>query len=436
MSRMALQQVDAAGVAAASPGRRGLWPWRRRERVVRRGVLASVVAPLAGALALLLLVAGLALFGTQWWAGFSRDALFGQTVKPDASVATIETGRPLEETVTLLLRDEDGTLRRLVVERTAADRFVNDTLRRLDAERERSQALASVEVAAILALAFADADEAVERYADWFFSWKRSYVVLKEAVVSTATRLVQLGGYEPLQVAVERDLESYFMRHYVEQVLRPEHRDPLIAGAFEATARRAHERWLAVLAEQDLRLRLFLAEHTRHLEEPAPGQRLSAVTLDWDAQRFKAPRHLTADKAFDGLVGVATIGGGTAAGALALGPAAQLAARRALAGLAPRYAASLAGRVAATQAGAAVGTAVQPVGGTAIGALAGGLIGLAADYALNEATEAFDREAFVTANREAVALTASLWEDRLTTALATAIDRWFADTRAAVVEAR
>lgn len=139
----------------------------RRERVIRRGVLATAIAPLAGALGALTLVVGLAAVGSNWWSGFSRDALYSRAVQPDASLATIETGEPLREQVTLLVRDRDGEVRRLVAERDAADRFVNDTLRRLDAERASIRDDAAAEIETVFRLAFADADEAVERYADW-----------------------------------------------------------------------------------------------------------------------------------------------------------------------------------------------------------------------------------------------------------------------------
>lgn len=409
---------------------------RPSRRIVRRGWLATAIAPLAAALAALLLIAGLVAIGTNWWAGYSRDQLFGRAVQPDGSTAAIATGTPLVETVTVVVRDADGELRRLVVERDAADRFVNDTLRRLDAARQATRERAAAEVATVLDLAFADADAAVEHYADWFFAWRRAYVVLGKAIASTTSRLARVGAYEPLEVGVERDLQDYFMAAYQSRVLRPEEREPIVARAFDAAARRAHERWLGVLAEEDLRLRLFLAEHTRHLDPLPADTRLSELTLDWDAQRFKAPYHLSGDRVFDGLVGVATAGGGAVAGAALLGPAAQRASRRVFAGLGRRYATAFASRIAMAQSGAAVGSAVQPVSGTALGALAGGLLGLAADYALNEADEAFNRETFVEANREAVAATRSIWEERLTASLHAAIDQWFADTRAAVVAER
>jgi hypothetical protein len=223
------------------------------------------------------------------------------------------------------------------------------------------------------------------------------------------------------------------MAEYEARVLRPQMREPIVARAFEEAVRRAHERWLGVLAEEDLRLRLFLAEHTRHLEPLPADRRLSEVALDWDAQRFKAPDHLAGDKVFDGLVGAASVGGGAVAGAVVLGPAVQRVGRRVFAGLGRRYAAAFASRIAMTQTGAAVGTSVQPVSGTALGAMAGGLLGLAADYAFNEADAAFNRESFVEANRDALAATRAVWQERLTASLHAAIDQWFADTRAAVV---
>lgn len=406
------------------------------QRPIRRGVLATAIAPLAGALGILVLVAGLAAIGGNWWAGYSRALIYDRAVQPDGSAAVIDTGTPLAETRTVVVRDIDGEVRRLVVEQDAADRFVNETLRRLDAARQRIEAAAARDVATVFALAFADGEAAVERYADWFFAFERPYAVLGRALVSTTTRLVQVGAYEPLQVAVERDLEDALMAQYRAQVLRPEHREPAIARGFEEAVRRAHESWRGVVAEQDLRFRLFLAEHGRNLDPVPADARLSEVVLDWDAQRFKAPRHLAAGQALAGVTGVATVGGGAIAGAVALRPAMVRAGRRVFTGLGQRFAAAFAGRIAMTQAGAAMGSAVQPVGGTALGAMAGGLIGLAADYALNEANAAFDREHFVAANRDALDLTSTLWQARLTAGLDGAIDRWFADTRAAVVRAR
>ncbi len=414
----------------AEPSRRG---WSRPARIVRRGVLASVLAPLATAVAILAVVLGLVVIATNWWTGYSRDVVHGRAVQPDGSVAVIDTGPPLEEAVTVLVRDDDGALRRLVVERDEADRFVNETLRRLDRERQRSVRQARAEVTALFADAFADAESALERHADWFFAWRRSYVVLEKAAVATASRLLEPGRYEPLALAVERDLAEYFMRHFEAMVLQPALREPALRQGFEDAARRAHGRWLRLVAAQDPHLQQFLAEATRHLAAPGEARRLSTLTLDWDAQRFRPPHHLTADRSFDAVLGLATIGGGAVVGAGLLAPAAERATRRILAGLARRQVTAVAARLAMAQGGAALGTVVQPAAGTAVGAVAGGLLGLAVDYTLNELDAAQHRDGFIAAHRAALDVTLADWESRLAVALEAAIDQWFADARVGLV---
>lgn len=405
----------------------------KRPKLVKRGWLASVLWPLSVAAGAILVVAAILSFGTTFWSSYQRDQLFSRATQPDRSEISVGDGESLREEVTVLMRDADGALRRLVVEKTAADAFANDSLRRLDAARESAKQAASREMGQLFQLAFADRSEAVEAYADWFFAWRRPYVVLKEAVASTATRLVEMGEVEPLKVAVERDLKTYFLDSYSEQVLRPEFRDPMITDGFEEAARRAHERFAQAVAQEDLRLQLFLAEHGRPVEAPAADLSLTSLDLDWDAQAFKAPTHLTEDAAFDGLTSLATIGAGGTIGAFVLKPVMERATGRIFAGLGRRFAAAFAGRIAMTQAGAVAGTAVQPVGGTVMGAVAGGLIGVAADYAMNEAAEAWNRDTFVAANNQAVEATMDVWRGKLTDSLEAAIDRWFQDGRAAAV---
>ncbi|ESR26454.1 hypothetical protein [Lutibaculum baratangense] len=257
--------------------------------------------------------------------------------------------------------------------------------------------------------------------------------MLKEALASSGTRLVSIGGVEPLRVAVERDVQEYFLTHYTEQVLRPEFRDPMITRGFEEAARRAHERYQAAVAQEDLRLQLFLAENGRPIDGPAADEALTALELDWKSQSFKAPVHLMDEAAFDGVTSLATIAAGGTIGALVLKPVMERATGKIFAALGRRFTAAFAGRIALAGGGAAAGTAIQPVGGTVMGAVAGGLLGVAADYAMNEAAEAWNREGFVEANREAVDATIGVWQAKLTDGVDAALDRWFADGRAAVV---
>lgn len=410
--------------------------FRRREarpKVVKRGWLGAVLGPLSLAAAAILMVGAALSFGTTFWTSYQRSALFSKATHPDGSMVSIRAQEPLREEVTVLMRDEDGALKRLLVEKSAADAFANQSLRRLDAAKAGAKAAAAREMGELFELSFAGSDEAIEDYADWFFAWRRPYVVLKEAVTSTATHLIEVGEVEPLRTAVERDLEQYFMDHYSERVLRPEFRDPMIARGFEAAARRAHERYLTAVAAEDLRLQVFLAEHGRPAEVPAGDEPLTALELDWDSQAFKAPTHLMEGAALDGVASLATVGAGGTIGAFVLKPAMERASARVFAGLGRRFAGAFAGRIAGVEAGAAAGTFVQPVGGTVMGAVAGGILGLAADYAINEASEAWNRDSFVQANAEAVDATKRVWKGKLTDALDGAVDGWFTDSRAAVV---
>ncbi|MEJ8573858.1 hypothetical protein [Microbaculum marinum] len=404
-----------------------------RIRQVRRGLVASFVAPIGGALAITILAIAAASLGTTWWTSFQRDGVFSQMVKPDGSIARIAGGAGLTDDVTILVRGPDGELTRRVAERSAADRHVNEALARLDGERARAKALASEEIDQVFKMAFVDRQRAIDDYADWFFAWRRPYVVLKEAVVSTLAHIAETGEYEPLATAIERDLQTYFMDHYAEHVLKPGQRDPLISAGFEDVARRAHERWRQAVVAEDLRLQLFLAEQTREMDDLPADQPLTDVALDWDSQRFRAPLHLTDDRSYDGLVSFAAVGAGGTIGALALGPVLDRVLVRAFSGFGRRYAASLAGRAAVAEAGAVAGTAVQPIGGTVIGAVAGGALGLAADYLINEAGEAVGRDDFVAANQEAVDSTIETWKGSLENSVHGAIDRWFDDSRAALV---
>ena len=122
----------------------------------------------------------------------------------------------------------------------------------------------------IFAAAFADRDKAVEDYADWFFEWKRSYVILKEAIKSTVTRSLETGKYESLKEAVERDVKDYFMKNYNARVLKPESRDQLISAKMERLIRRAHERYRRAILHSDDKLQDFLSAHTKVLED-LPG---------------------------------------------------------------------------------------------------------------------------------------------------------------------
>jgi hypothetical protein len=395
------------------------------------GGRTGLLRPLVMSLGVLLVVAGLFSIGTTFFTSLQRHLEHTRMVHPDGTVARVLTAvAGPQRDLRLVYRDVDGTVRQLLVERDAADRFVNTALLRLEDQRARARARASADVAQLFQTAFADRDEVIEAYADWFFAWKRSYVLLSEAMSSTATRLVEVGEVEPLHVAVSRDLKDYFLRHYTEQVLKPALRDQAISSGFEAAARDAHDRYLAAIAEGDLRVQLFLAREGRTLSARDRGD-TTKLDLDWDAQRFNAPTYLMEDRAFDAVTGVGTVVTAGTLGAFVLRPALSRAGSRAFSLLGRRAATAMTARVALGTGGAAAGSVVP--GGALGGAILGGLLGLAVDYAVNEAGEALNRESFVDANRQALDATITTWQGRLESALHEAVDTWFDDAREAIV---
>ena len=373
--------------------------------------------------------------GTTFWRSYQNHLDHAAPVHADNSVLDILFGASNlpADPVDLVVKDVDGTLHKVVASKSEADKFVNDTILMLDDERARIKQAAHEDIDRAFALAFQDREQAISNYADWFFEWKRSYVVLKESLTSAITRFFEAGKYESLTEAIEADVKDYFLRNYKEQVLKPEVRDQTISQGVEQAVRHAHDSYRRVIANGDMRLQLFLAQHTSHLEDIPAATPMTTVKLDWDAQKWKAPVYLMEDRAFDGIAGIGAAAAGGTVGALALGPALNGVLTQTFGQLSRRFVTSLGTRLAFAQQGAVAGTMVQPMGGQVIGAAIGVAIGVVADYLSNAANEAFNRDEFVTANAEALDATVATWKSTLTANIDTAIDKWFDDARSSVV---
>lgn len=410
----------------------------RSPKVKKLGPIAAFLRPLGIGVALLLCAYGLASLGSTFWRSYQRHLDYTTAAHKDQSVFDVIIGRSSlpEDAVDLVVRDFDGKLRRVAAAKSETDKFVNDTILMLDGERDRIKAAASADIDQLFDYAFADKEQVLSDYADWFFEWKRSYIVLKETLASATTRFVEAGEYESLSEAVERDLKDYFMRHYEEQVLKPEIRDQKITQGLEHLARRAHENYRRVIANGDMRLQLFLARHTQHLEDVPADEKLTKAKLDWDAQKWKAPTYLMEDRAFNGIAGLGVAAGSGTVGALVLGPAVSRVMARTFGMLSRRFVTTFGARLALAEQGAVAGTLVQPAGGQVVGAIAGVLIGVAADYFINEAQKGFNRDKFIEANREALDATIETWKAKLKGNVHSAVDRWFDDARNSVILAR
>ena len=406
-----------------------------RVKIVKQSALGALLRPVGISIALILSAYALVSLGTTFYRSYYRHLDHTAPVHADKSAFDIFFGDKSlpPDAVDLVIRDVDGSLRKVVASKSEAGKFVNDTILMLEDERARIKQMAHEDLDRSFALAFQDREQAISAYADWYFEWKRSYVVLKETVVSAITRFFEAGKYESVNEAIEADIKDYFLTNYKDQVLKPELRDLTLTKGVEQAVRHAHDSYRRVIANGDMRLQLFLAEHTSHLEDIPAATPMSNVKLDWDAQKWKAPTYLMEDRAFDGVVGVGTAAAGGTVGALALGPAINAVLARSLGQLSTRVATSLGTRIAFAQQGAIAGTVAQPVGGQVVGAAIGIMIGAAVDYLANATNEAFNRESFVAANEEALDATIATWKAGLAGNIDTAIDKWFDDARAAIV---
>ena len=432
---------ETAGAVALPPKKRKravASPRGRRMghgKVVKESALGALLKPTGISVALVLSAYALISLGTTFWRSYQRHLDHTASVHADNSVFDILFGAsdlpadPLD----LVVKDVDGTLHKVVASKSETGKFVNDTIFMLDDERARIKQTAHADLDRAFAVAFQDRDQSISNYADWFFEWKRSYVVLKESLTSAVTHVFQAGEYQSLNEAIEADVKDYFLRNYEEQVLKPELRDHTISQGVEEVVRHAHDSYRRVIANGDMRLQLFMAKHTSHLEDIPASTPMTTVKLDWDAQKWKAPVYLMDDRAFDGVAGIGAAAVGGTVGALALGPALDGVFAQNFAQISRRFVTSLGTRLAFAEQGAVAGTAVQPMGGQVIGAAVGAAIGVIADYLGNAADEAFNRDEFVAANNQALDATIATWRSTLSANIDTAIDKWFDDARSSVV---
>lgn len=409
-----------------------------KKQIVRKyGLFYALFRPLGIAIALLLTVYASITITINYWHGYQRDLAYNATRHIDhTAVEFFQTSSLAKDRVELIIRNYEGALEKRFASKSQLKAEMAKISNALETQKQASVAKIKLSLESLFQEAFENSDKDIENYADWFFEWKRPYIVLKEAISSTTSRLIKLGEYESLRTAVERDMSDYFLKHYKSQVLKPDERDAIIVEGIEKIARKAHENYRRALAESDEKMQRFIAMNTTFVEKVSEGKKLTQTTLDWDAQRWRAPIYLMEDRAFDGLAGMGRIAAGGTLGALALGPAVNRGLSGIFTPLARRFATSMGARITLAEGGALAGTAVEPVGGTVVGAAIGVIIGFAADYVVNKINEQFSRDKFITANREALEGTQKLWQGKLQSNFEDKLGEWYDAARAGLLLAR
>ena len=193
-----------------------------REKVVRPSALGMLLRPIGIAVGVVLIAYAVLSLGSTFYRSYYRHLDHTAPVHADKSVLDIFFGDKSlpPDAVDLVIRDIDGSLHKVVASKSDADKFVNDTILMLDDERTRIKQAAHEDLDRSFALAFQDREQAISAYADWYFEWKRSYVVLTETISSAITRFFEVGKYESLNEAIEADVKDYFLENYKDQVLK------------------------------------------------------------------------------------------------------------------------------------------------------------------------------------------------------------------------
>jgi hypothetical protein len=326
---------------------------------------------------------------------------------------------------TLIYRDRDGTLYRLLSDETEVNRFVNDTLIYIEAERGKISAETQRKIDELIENAFSDGEDSIARYADWYFEWGRSWSFLGEAAVG-GLRGLSANNVQGFSEAARNEVQASLIRSYERFVLKPELRNPVIEAGISQILAQAHARYLRTLVAIDDRVQLFLSQYTRHLEVLDPLAKAD-LAIDWDAQKWKAPRYSADGEAFKVAFRGASI---TGLIAVTIGPIIERAIAQTFVAAAGRVVASLQPEIYGFVAGSVVEPGAGSVGGLLVGA--GGA--LAFDYAFNWQRERFGRAEFEQANREALKVTKAELSRALQRDLLGAVDAWFDDAQTIVAE--
>jgi hypothetical protein len=329
---------------------------------------------------------------------------------------------------TLVYRDRDGSLHRAIVDQTDLDRFGNETFEYLETERARIKADTQARIDALLAGAFSDNRESIAHFADWYYEWGRSYFLLKEGAVG-GLKGFGINNVQGFAEGARNEVEAYLIRNYERIVLKPELRDPIVEAGVSRILADAHQRYLQALTSVDDRVQRFLSEYTQHLNVIDPLQKAD-LSIDWDAQKWKAPRYLTDDEAFRAVfrgAGHIVVSGLIAK---AMAPAIDRALARSFLAIAGRAVASMQPELY----GAVAGSVADPGLGTLAGWFLGASGGLLLDYASNRASERLGRADLEQASNEALKATIGELSRALQRDLSQAVDVWFDDTIAIVAE--
>jgi hypothetical protein len=394
---------------------------RQNQTVAGAGALATFLRPIGIAVALV--VVGVpCIFAWNIYSASEARRTLHSTPAPSGNT-TVETSiqRKVQDgEVAMHFRRIDGSIVRAIAGEGAAIDLANSILLGLEAARRRTHEKTLSNLDAVFANAFATRSDDLDRYADWYFTWGRSWRLLYEAFAGASLETLRM-GFSRTQVsdAARHAIEEYLLRHYQELVLKPAVRDPQIVAGVVSLFRTANADYVAALASIDSEIQQFLDSQVLHSE--TLNENSVKVTIDWDAERWRAPRQNAEDRYLEPVRTIGLVAGG----AVIVGPMIDRI-------VTPFLARATGQALASTRmavAGASIGS-IQPGLGTAIGAVGG----VALDWGISAFQEWMSREEFVEDNAAALDATVAAWKEKILPEIDRSIDVWFDDARAATLQ--
>ena len=271
--------------------------------------------------------------------------------------------------------------------------------------------------------AFADANDRIVSFCNWYLSYPTTYKFLSIATSSAVTHAITIREEHSLTERVQQDVQEHICRKYEALVLRPARTDPQIHRAMLRALQTAHHGYQEALGKLETSLAEFVTKQAQPYYGKAPSTQDVVIDMDWAAQLQKV-QHIPI--VYEKTPTVALVAGGAAAGKLASTGTGVAVTKALSAKLAAPFATKAAGTALAKSAAGATGGAIVggPIGG-ALGAVAGAAVGIGLDMLVNAGVSLMQRPALEQDIREALDATLSEWEECLAPELDRVQSIWF-----------
>ena len=362
---------------------------------------------------------------------WQEDREFRQPVHPGNTTISSGITRQTKKPTTMEIRHFNGEVVWVEGDAEETAEQINIVLARLEKVRSLIKETASRDIDNAFKVAFASRESDINRFADWHFAWNGKYRYLLSAGEGMANAALAL-DLSDLGGEGEQAIANYFFENYIEFVLRPEIREPLLRSNLNGAMNESHQRFVIELEVLDSQLRSYLERKTTHIDNIG-NQSLQEIKPDWDTEKWKAPDRIAIDDAGRALPSAALT---LAAGAVSyevLGPIVITALSDVLSGITSSLLASLGTEIAAMEAGGLIGS-IEPGAGTALGAIVGVVGAGVWEIFSSEYHEASNRPAFERRINEGLDATIGIWQEEAENAVHEAIDIWFDDARNIVAQ--